>query len=224
MRCGYASDSVPTVLLSPMSCRVTCGPAHGASYPSRWRHEASKPSFNRADGEGDTADAPAGWDAAALDCTAAIVTGRRQSADLNMETMTSSMHHIVEAKVGGGTVGQVRDDQAIGLAAVLVHHHDVRHPVTPTHLHQLWQHLQPWDIILMNHTHDFQRRVQEIQEAGCCRSVPQRPGRTVVASKAGTSSESCLETCLPAAVHPLGVGEYQLQLLRELHQPRAGVA
>lgn len=24
IRCGYASDSVPTALLSPMSCRVTC--------------------------------------------------------------------------------------------------------------------------------------------------------------------------------------------------------
>lgn len=150
MRCGYASDNVPTALLSPMSCRVTCGPADGASYPSRWRHEASKPSFNRADGEGDTADAPAGWDAAALDCTAAVVTGRRH--DLNMETMTSSTHHIVEAEVGGGTVGQVRDDQSIGLAAVLVHHHDVRNPVIPTRLHQLWQHLQPWNIIRMNHT------------------------------------------------------------------------
>lgn len=53
-----------------------------------------------------------------------------------------STHHIEYPKVGGGAIGQVRDDKAIRLAAVLVHHDDVCHAMAAARLNQLWQHLQ----------------------------------------------------------------------------------
>jgi len=49
---------------------------------------------------------------------------------------------VVQAEEGGGAIRQVADHQAVGLAAVLVHDHDVREVVAAARLHQLRQHLR----------------------------------------------------------------------------------
>ena len=46
-------------------------------------------------------------------------------------------YRVVYAKVGGGPVGQVAHHEAVWLAAVLVHDHDVRKIVRPARLDQL---------------------------------------------------------------------------------------
>ena len=45
--------------------------------------------------------------------------------------------HVGEGEVGRGAVGQVADDETVGLAAVLVHHDEVGDVVGAAGLHQL---------------------------------------------------------------------------------------
>ena len=47
--------------------------------------------------------------------------------------------HVGDVEVGGGAVGQVADDQAVGLAAMLVHHQEVGHVISATRLQQLFE-------------------------------------------------------------------------------------
>ena len=116
-RCGYASEMVPTFLFSPMSCRSTCAhhPCHGL-------------------GEANTLVSPG------------PTLLKRHFSTWNLgcwlAQWQTSAHGVVDAKVGGRAVGQVADDQAVGLASVLVHDNDVREVVAAAGVHQLLDDLQ----------------------------------------------------------------------------------